>query len=52
LGKKAAKENPVEARSSGKSLDPRDGETAVKGGGGGRGKGRGGAPRLGHQVNN
>jgi hypothetical protein len=47
-----AKGNPVEARSSGKSLGPRGGETAVQGGGRGKGKGKGGAPGLGHQVNN
>jgi hypothetical protein len=42
----------VGARSSGKSLDPRGGETAVQGGGWGKGKGKRGAPGLGHQVNN
>jgi hypothetical protein len=47
-----AKGNPVEAKSSGKSLDPRGGETAVQGGGRGKGKGKGGTPGLGHQVNN
>ena len=50
--KKVAKGNPVGARSSGKSLDPRGGETIVQGGGRGKGKRNGGAPRLGHQVNN
>jgi hypothetical protein len=50
--KKVAKGNPVGAKSSGKSLDPRGGETTVQGGGRGKGKGKGGAPRLGHQVNN
>jgi hypothetical protein len=40
--KKVAKGNPIGARSSGKSLDPRGGETAVQGR----------APELGHQVNN
>jgi hypothetical protein len=44
------KGNPVEARSSGKSLNPRGGETAVQGGGQEKGKGKGGVP--GHQVNN
>jgi hypothetical protein len=48
--KRMVKGNLVRARSSGKSLDPRGGETAVQGGG--RGKGKGGAPGLGHQVNN
>jgi hypothetical protein len=38
--RKVAKGNPVEARSSGKSLDPRGGETAVQGGGQGKGKGK------------
>jgi hypothetical protein len=47
-----AKGNPVGARSSSKSLDPRGGETIVQGGGRGKGKGNGGAPRLGYQVNN
>jgi hypothetical protein len=47
-----AKGNPVRARSSGKSLDPRGGENVVQGGGQGKGKGKGGAPELGHQVNN
>jgi hypothetical protein len=48
------KGNPVEARSSGKSLDPRGGESVVQGGGRGKGKGKGKerAPGLGHQVNN
>jgi hypothetical protein len=50
--KKVAKGNPVGARSLGKSLDPRGGETVVQGGGRGKGNGKGGAPRLGHQVNN
>jgi hypothetical protein len=50
--KKVAKGNPVKARSSGKSLDPRGGETAVQGGGRGKGKGKRGASELGHQVNN
>jgi hypothetical protein len=47
-----AKGNSVKARSSGKSLDPRGGETAVQGGGRGKGKGKRGASELGHQVNN
>jgi hypothetical protein len=49
-----AKGNPVGVRSSGKSLDPRGGETAVQGGGWEKGKGKGkeGALGLGHQVNN
>jgi hypothetical protein len=47
-----AKGNPVEAKSSGKSLDPRGGEAVVQGGGRGKGKGKGGTPELGHQVNN
>ena len=46
--KKVAKENPVKARSLGKSLDPKGGETAVQGGGRGKGKGKGGARGLGH----
>jgi hypothetical protein len=50
--KKVAKGNPVGTRSSGKSLDPRGGETAVQGGGWGKGKGKEGTPGLGHQVNN
>jgi hypothetical protein len=52
LGKKVVKGNLVRARSLGKSLDPRGGETAVQEGGWGKGKGKGRAPRLGHQVNN
>jgi hypothetical protein len=36
-----AKGNLVEAKSSGKSLDPRGGETAVQEGGWGKGKGKG-----------
>jgi hypothetical protein len=36
--KKVAKGNPVGARLSGKSLDPRGGETTVQGGGRGKGK--------------
>jgi hypothetical protein len=48
--KKVAKGNPVGARSSGKSLNPRGEETAVQGGGQGKGKKR--TPGLGHQVNN
>jgi hypothetical protein len=50
--KKVAKGNPIGTRSSGKSLDPRGGETAVQGGGWGKGKGKEGTPGLGHQVNN
>jgi hypothetical protein len=50
--KKVAKGNLVGARSLGKLLDPRGGETAVQGGGWGKGKGKRGAPGLGHQVNN
>jgi hypothetical protein len=46
------KEKLVEARSLGKLLDSRGGETAVQGGGRGKGKGKGGAPGLGYQVNN
>jgi hypothetical protein len=46
------KGNLVEARSSGKSLAPKGGETAIQGGGQGKRKGKGGALRLGHQVNN
>jgi hypothetical protein len=46
------KGNPVRARSSGKSLDRREIETVVQGGGRGKGKGKGGAPRLWYQVNN
>jgi hypothetical protein len=48
------KGNPVGARSSGKSLDPRAGETGIQGEGRGKGKGKGKgmAPGLGHQVNN
>jgi hypothetical protein len=46
--KKVAKGNPVRARSSGKSLDPRGGETVIQGGGRGKGKGKGGAPGLRH----
>jgi hypothetical protein len=48
--KKVAKGNPVWARSSGKSLNSRGGETVVQGGGQGKGKER--ASGLGHQVNN
>jgi hypothetical protein len=33
LEKKVAKGNPVRARSSGKSLDPKGGENVVQGGG-------------------
>ena len=53
-GKKTAKgkRNLVGARSLGKSLVPKDGETAGKGGRGKRGKRKGGALGLGHQVNN
>jgi hypothetical protein len=40
------KGNPVEARSSGKTLDPRGGETAIQGEGRGKGKGKGGAPGV------
>jgi hypothetical protein len=50
--KKVAKGNPVGARSSGKLLDPRAGETAAQGGGREKGKGKGGIPGLEHQVNN
>jgi hypothetical protein len=50
--KKVAKGNPIGTRSSGKSLDPRGGETALQGGGWGKGKGKRGEPGLGHQVNN
>ena len=46
------KRNLVEARSSGKLLVPKGGETVEKEGGGKRGKRNGGAPGLGHQVNN
>jgi hypothetical protein len=50
--RKVAKGNLVEARSSGKSLDPRGGETAIQGGGQGKGKEKEGVPGLRHQVNN
>jgi hypothetical protein len=52
--KKVAKGNLVGARSSGKSLDPKGGETVVQGGGRGKGNGKGkeGVPGLRHQVNN
>ena len=50
--KKVAKGNLVGVRSSGKSLDPRGGETVVQGEGRGKGKRKGEAPGLGHQVNN
>ena len=46
------KGNPVGARSSGKSLDPRGGEIDIQGGGRGKGKEKGGASELEHQVNN
>ena len=38
--KKVAKGNPAGARSLGKLLDPRGGETVVQGGGQGKGKGK------------
>jgi hypothetical protein len=50
--RKVVKGNPVSARSSGKSLDPRGGETTVQGGGRGKGKGKEGVPGLRHLVNN
>jgi hypothetical protein len=46
------KGNLVGVRSSGKSLDPKGGDTAIQGRGRGKGKGKGGAPGLGCQVNN